>query len=447
MIGVVVCLLAALAVCFGAADTTAYDKVNVFIASGGLAYGYGSINPGAQMPFGAMRLGPDTTIKAADVGYRHFSGYNSQDNVVRAFSHTHLFGAGVNDLGNFGIMPFNLRNTDDLLSNVANFWWSKFSKDTEKGSPGYYAVSLQEPNVDVQLIAVNNLVGVHKYTWKDLKSSKLQLPGLVLDICHAAKLKTGGDNPCLDATLNIDPTDNNKFSGAVSFDGSFTSGMWIYVAGEISTDSPAIKPSAWRFCSGQNITSTECGENTGRVSSTSGNLFGLQTFTPASKTFLADTLSVTVKVAISFISEDQARVNLNSSPAHGNNTFDTLRAHTQAQWSNVLNTMSVSALENEDLDILMHSAHYRTLCGVADYTEEGGIYKGADGQLHNVVTERAGYAANSAPESLRFYSDLSLWDTFRTLHPFLLLTQEPLSVGTDCLCVYVCAFMSLVCAA
>eukprot|EP01031_Cornospumella_fuschlensis_P037388 gene37388-45400_t len=383
MIAVLACFVAVLTV-VSAADTTAYDKVNVFIATGGLAYGYGSVNPGAQVPFGAVRLGPDTTIKAVDVGYRHFSGYNSQDNVVRAFSHTHLFGAGVNDFGNFGIMPFNLRNADNLLNNVANFWWSEFSKDTEKGAPGYYAVSLKEPNVDVQLLAVDNMVGVHKYTWKDLKSSKLQLPGLVLDICHAAKLKTGSDNPCKDATLNIDPSDNTKFTGAVSFDGSFTSGMWIYVAGEISTDSPAIKPSAWRLCSGQNITSTECGENTGRVSSTSGNLFGLQTFTPATKTFLADSFSVTVKVAISFISEDQAVLNLNASPAHASVSFDTLRSRTQTQWSDILNTLSVSVLENEDLDVLIHSSHYRTLCAVADYTEQGGVYKGADQQLHNV---------------------------------------------------------------
>lgn len=53
-----------------------------------------------QVPYGALRLGPDTTRAALDLSYRHFSGYNFEDNYLRGFSHTHLVGAGLNDLGN-----------------------------------------------------------------------------------------------------------------------------------------------------------------------------------------------------------------------------------------------------------------------------------------------------------------------------------------------------------
>lgn len=35
----------------------AYEKVDCFIASGGPGYGYGSINPGAQLPYSPLRLG------------------------------------------------------------------------------------------------------------------------------------------------------------------------------------------------------------------------------------------------------------------------------------------------------------------------------------------------------------------------------------------------------
>ncbi len=51
-----------------AAACPAIEKVNPFIGSGGLAYGYGGVNPGAQLPYSPMRLGPDTTNTLANIG-------------------------------------------------------------------------------------------------------------------------------------------------------------------------------------------------------------------------------------------------------------------------------------------------------------------------------------------------------------------------------------------
>ena len=49
------------AVC-GAGGLNPIDAVNVFIGTGGDGFGIGSNNPGAQVPFGALRLGPDTSL-------------------------------------------------------------------------------------------------------------------------------------------------------------------------------------------------------------------------------------------------------------------------------------------------------------------------------------------------------------------------------------------------
>jgi len=73
------------------AECPAYDNVNVFIGTSGFAYGYGSVSPAAQAPYGALRLGPDTVTLVTDAGFRHNSGYNFVDNSVRAFSHTVTF--------------------------------------------------------------------------------------------------------------------------------------------------------------------------------------------------------------------------------------------------------------------------------------------------------------------------------------------------------------------
>jgi putative alpha-1,2-mannosidase len=82
-----------------------FQKTNLFIGSSGFAYGYGAVSPAAQVPFGAMRLGPDTASTIPDIEFRHFSGYNYNDIMIRGFSHTRLVGAGLSDFGNFGLMP------------------------------------------------------------------------------------------------------------------------------------------------------------------------------------------------------------------------------------------------------------------------------------------------------------------------------------------------------
>ena len=80
-----------------------YNFTNVFIGTTGAAlWAEGGMSPAAQVPYGALRLGPDTTT-VADFFLRHYSGYNYRDTTIRAFSHTRCVGSGVSDFGNFGI--------------------------------------------------------------------------------------------------------------------------------------------------------------------------------------------------------------------------------------------------------------------------------------------------------------------------------------------------------
>ena len=71
------------------------DVVDTRIGTGGLGWGVGGQNPGAQIPFGACRVGPDTStlmnVNLYELGV-HYGGYWYKDSHVRAFSHTHLVG-------------------------------------------------------------------------------------------------------------------------------------------------------------------------------------------------------------------------------------------------------------------------------------------------------------------------------------------------------------------
>ena len=84
-----------------------FPKPDLFIGSGGFGFGCGSNSPAAQLPYSFVRLGPDTSLRinATYAKFQHFGGYHCSDPQLRAFSHLHLVGAGVMDLGVLGILP------------------------------------------------------------------------------------------------------------------------------------------------------------------------------------------------------------------------------------------------------------------------------------------------------------------------------------------------------
>jgi putative alpha-1,2-mannosidase len=76
-------------------DYTQY--VNAFIGTGG----HGHTFPGACVPNGLVQMSPTTDTE----GWDWASGYHYNDSTVLGFSHTHLSGTGVGDLGNLLLIP------------------------------------------------------------------------------------------------------------------------------------------------------------------------------------------------------------------------------------------------------------------------------------------------------------------------------------------------------
>ena len=410
-----------------------YDLVNPFIGTGGLAYGYGGINPAAQLPNSPLRLGPDTTDTVIDMSYRHFSGYNANDKIIRGFSHTHLVGGGVNDLGNFGVMP-TVMNTKLQLKSIpiesTPFWWSVFDKSTESASPGFYSVELSNPSIAVGLTAISSFAGIHQYRWDRYSDS--DVPAIVIDMCHAAKYKTGDDNPCQNATITIDPA-TSTFTGSLYKKGGLSGNIWLYLSGEIEIKSPSgAVIQDWQTCTEADPvagTSTCSADTTS--TSTSGTLFSVARFAlPATSGDLkpSDDLKIDLRVAISFISEEMATENLRAALSETTDVKK-LGARTKAVWCELLHEVQLTALpglyEQDDasgdtLEVVLNSAHYRSMMSPTTYTETGGLYVGLDKAVHNVTAERL----EKYGETGVSYSDFSLWDTVRTQHPWQLLRNE-----------------------
>lgn len=109
-------------------------------------------------------------------------------------------------------------------------------------------------------------------------------------------------------------------------------------------------------------------------------------------------------VATSFISIDQARANLKKEIPNWD--FDKVVKDTRDNWQQQLKVLQVNGITNEQKTIF-YTALYHTLLFPRQFSEYGRYYSAFDDKVHNGVS----------------YNDYSLWDTFRALHPLLILTQ------------------------
>lgn len=135
---------------------------------------------------------------------------------------------GVNDWGNFGVMPIRSVPTAALVSN--SWYHSPFSHDTESASPGYYTVHLDAWNTTAELLAAGTHAGIHRYVCHGAGPC-----GVLIDACHSVESTTS--NTCKNASISV----------AVSPTGAGTITGWVRMAGGLSGTSLASQL-AWRVC-------------------------------------------------------------------------------------------------------------------------------------------------------------------------------------------------------
>lgn len=135
--------------------------VDPLIGSGG----HGHVFVGASLPFGMVQLGPTEPTR----GWDWCSGYAYRDSVLLGFSHTHLSGTGIGDLGDILFLPFNpskRKFTPD------GHLYGHLDHSLERVEPGYYALNLPDLGVDVRLTA-GTYTGYHEYRFASDSSAVL----------------------------------------------------------------------------------------------------------------------------------------------------------------------------------------------------------------------------------------------------------------------------------
>lgn len=349
------------------ADEVQY--VDPFIGTGF----HGHTFPGATRPYAMVQLSPDTHI----MGWDASSGYHYDDQQIYGFSHTHLSGTGIGDLGDIMLLPFS---GGDSIKPVATF-----KKETEKATPGYYAVRLENLGVNVELTSTDR-VGFHRYTFDNPKDRRV-----MLDLGHVLQPNWGHKLVSNDYQLVNDSTVEGTYKTqgwahfhSVSYRVTFSEPMtkiYQYIDGKLRSDSLFLK-----------------------LHSEKDLKFHYQ-FQESDKPLL-------VKVALSPVDVEGAEKNMEAELPGWD--FDQVRAESADIWNKALNKIQI---ETNDPVVKknFYTALYHTMIAPFAYQDVDGRYLGMDKKVH---TAAAGYTN---------YTAFSLWDTFRALHPLMTIINPSLA--------------------
>ena len=89
--------------------------------------------------------------------------------------------------------------------------------------------------------------------------------------------------------------------------------------------------------------------------------------------------------------------------------FEDVKSRTADQWEKQMSAIDVKGGKKDDR-VIFYTSLYRTYLSPADVSSPDGAYLGTDGKVY-------------ISEDFRYYSNWSLWDTFRTKFPLLVLTE------------------------
>ena len=371
-----------------AAGQQAVDYVNPIIGTNGMGHTF----PGACTPFGWVQLSPDTDTIPHNVdgvyqkkAYEYCAGYQYRDKTIVGFSHMHLSGTGHSDLGDILLMPTvgDLQLNPGTAEQPENGYRSRFNHSTEKATPGYYEVMLDDYGIKAQLTATPR-TGVHKYTFPKDKDGHL-----ILDLTHGIY---NYDGKVLWTSLRVE---NDTLLTGYRITNGWARTNYTYFAISLSQpiknygykDKEKINYNGfWRRFDVEHNFPEIAGRKVVAY-------FDFET---------SKNPELVVKVALSAVSTEGALKNLRAEAS--GRTFDELAATARENWNRELDCFQVEG--TEDQKAMFYTSLYHTMINPSVYMDVDGKYRGLDHNIHQA-------------EGFTNYTIFSLWDTYRAEHPFL----------------------------
>ena len=295
-------------------------------------------------------------------GWGGCSGYHYSDDTIYGFSHTHLSGTGCEDYGDVLIMPIDqLENREVQFGpDMREGYKHHFQHKNETAKAGYYKVRLDDNGFPCTMV---ELTADRRVAYHRYTYNVNHGNAVVVDLRHRDVLLDGHIEAIGDSLIV-----GHRHSSAWNPD------QHLFFAIRFNVPLKKVQTSG---------------------DSTQALLY-------------FDVKQVELQVAISGVDVDGAIGNLIGSSQPD---FESARRAATRTWEQALGKLRVDGGSREQRRCF-YTALYHCMTAPYLWSDADGRYRGHDGQIH---------VADSGRE---VYTVLSLWDTYRALHP--LLTQiEP----------------------
>jgi predicted alpha-1,2-mannosidase len=326
----------------------------------------GNTYPSISMPWG-MNSWTAQTAKMGD-GWQYY--YNAEK--IRGFKQTHQPSPWINDYGQFSIMP--VTGSPKFTEKDRMSW---FSHKAEVATPYYYSVYLADHDVTTELSPTERAC-IFRFTFPQSDQSYVVIDAF--DRGSYIKINPKDRTIIGYSTRNSGGVpDNFKNYFIIQFDKPFDASF-------VFSDSTLIKDK------------NEL--NAGHV----GAVIGFKTRRGE---------AITARVASSFISHEQAALNL--SRELGDKDFNTIKTLGRETWNKELSRILVEG-GSDDETKTFYSCLYRTMLFPRKFYEY---------DINNQVVHYSPYNGQVLPGVM--YTDNGFWDTFRAVFPFFNLMYPELN--------------------
>lgn len=308
----------------------------------GLASGY--LYPGATYPFGMVQFTPSYFAKCA------------------GFVINQLSGGGCDHMGNFPTFPVRgrLEASPDRIRN------SRIALSEESGHAGYYEAMVQD---DIKaMLTVTKRTGMAQYVFPegDETGTVIIGAGLAATPIQQAAVAITGPGRC------------EGYATGGSFCG-YPTPYKVYFVAEFDAD--AVEVGTWKGKDLRYGGSFAEGED-------SGVYFTFD---------LSESRTVRYKIGVSYVSVENARLNLETENPGWD--FEGIKNAAETEWNSVLGKIEVEGT-NEDRMEQFYTHLYRSLIHPNICNDVNGEYMGADFKVHKTLRNQ--------------YTSFSNWDTYRT---------------------------------
>ena len=362
--------------------------VNPFVGTSN----FGATNPGALLPNGMMSVSPFNVSGSAqntwDKDFRWWSTPYSADNCyLTGFSHVNLSGVGCPDMGAVLVMP---------TAGELEVDYTKYGSlyEDEMAEPGYYSAVLSKYGIQAEVTATLRS-SIERYTFPGGRAN------ILLNLGEALTNETGA----FVRKVSDTEVEGMRLCGGFGYTNPQAVIPQYFVlrlskvpskAGFFKKQPPMQAEAAWDAYAGKYKVYTQYFSEMG--GDDIGCWFSFD---------VAEGESICVQVGVSFVSCENARMNLEAEQDGFN--FDRVRLRALEEWENALSRIRVEGGSEEQRQVF-YTALYHALIHPNILNDVNGEYP----LFQNNGTGRVEKGHDR-------YTVYSLWDTYRNVHQLLTL--------------------------